>query len=133
MNMFTKLRVAAVLIGGFAAAFTSPLLAASLDADTIKLPQMTAALERGKQNYDEKCATCHGRNAAGTDKGPTFLHRVYHPGHHGDSAFYRAAKSGARAHHWPFGNMPPVRDVTDKQIQSIIRYVRALQQANGLF
>ena len=30
----------------------------------------------------------HGR---GTDKGPTFISRIYHPGHHGDGAFYMFA------------------------------------------
>lgn len=111
----------------------SPLQAAPLDPSTVKQPKMSPALNVGKLNYEAKCAKCHGQNIAGTDKGPTFLHRVYHPGHHGDGAFYIAAKRGAQAHHWPFGNMPAVKGVTDEQIKSIILYVRAMQQANGLF
>ena len=101
--------------------------------DTIKLPVMTPALNLGKMNYDAYCASCHGVSGVGTDKGPTFLHRVYHPGHHGDGAFFLAPKRGVRAHHWPFGNMPPVENITDKQIEKIIGYVRALQKANGIF
>jgi len=107
--------------------------AEQLSPDTVKLPAMTPALNLGKLNYDAKCAQCHGVNTVGTDKGPTFLHRVYHPGHHADGAFFLAPKRGVRAHHWRFGNMPPVKDISDAQIKSIIAYVRAVQQANGIF
>jgi mono/diheme cytochrome c family protein len=108
-------------------------IAQALDPNKVVQPKMTPALSLGKLNYEAKCAKCHGKNAAGTDKGPTFLHRVYHPGHHGDGAFYKAAKRGSRAHHWPFGDMAPVKGVTDAQIKTIIQYVRGLQKANGLF
>jgi mono/diheme cytochrome c family protein len=109
------------------------LAAGALDPAKVKQPEMTPALNLGKLNYDAKCAQCHGVNAAGTDKGPTFLHRVYHPGHHGDGAFFLAPKRGVRAHHWPFGDMPPVAGVSDAQIEKIVLYVRALQRANGIF
>jgi mono/diheme cytochrome c family protein len=104
-----------------------------LDLAAVKLPEMTPALNLGKLNYDAKCASCHGLNGAGTDKGPTFLHRVYHPGHHGDGAFFLAPRRGVRAHHWPYGDMPPVPDVSDAQIEKIVLYVRALQRVNGIY
>mgnify|MGYP003706315529 CR=1 FL=1 len=106
---------------------------AQMDPSSVRLPAMTPALNLGKLSYDAKCASCHGVNTAGTDKGPTFLHRVYHPGHHGDGAFYMAPKKGTRAHHWKFGDMPPVDEISDAQIKNIISYVRALQNANGVF
>jgi cytochrome c len=96
-------------------------------------PKMTPHLNVGKLNFDKFCASCHGSSGRGTDKGPTFISRIYHPGHHGDGAFYIAAKRGARAHHWPFGDMKPVPGITDPQIKSIVAYVRAVQKANGLF
>ncbi|MBT5299582.1 MAG: cytochrome c [Rhodospirillales bacterium] len=96
-------------------------------------PQPTPELNIGKMNYEAHCASCHGKTAGGTDKGPTFISRIYHPGHHGDGAFYIAAKRGARAHHWPFGNMKPIPGITDQQIAAIVAYVRAVQKANGLF
>jgi len=101
--------------------------------DNPKEPPMTPRLNLGKLSYDAFCASCHGKTGGGTDKGPTFIHRVYHPGHHGDGSFYVAAKKGARAHHWPFGDMKPVKGVTDAQLGPIIEYVRAVQKANGLF
>lgn len=112
----------------------APLASAQqLEAGSIKTPEMTPELNLGKMMYDRFCASCHGANAVGTDKGPTFLHRVYHPGHHGDQAFLLAPKQGARAHHWKFGDMKPVKDVNDAQLQSILKYIRALQKANGIF
>lgn len=96
-------------------------------------PKMTPELNLGKMSFDAYCALCHGKTAGGTDKGPTFISRIYHPAHHGDRAFMIAPKQGAKAHHWQFGDMPPVDGVTDKQLESIIEYVRAVQRANGLF
>ncbi len=96
-------------------------------------PKMSPDLNLGKMNYEAYCASCHGTTARGTDKGPTFISRIYHPGHHGDGAFYIAPKKGARAHHWQFGDMPPVAGVNETQLKTIIEYVRAVQQANGLF
>lgn len=104
-----------------------------IDPKSVKTPTLSSELNLGKMFYDVKCASCHGENAAGTDKGPTFIHRVYHPGHHGDGAFYIAPKRGIKAHHWPFGDMPPVEGITDNQIEKIVQYVRALQKANGVF
>ena len=106
---------------------------AGVPAQGVELPEMTPKLNLGKMNYDHFCAKCHGANGVGTDTGPTFLHRVYHPGHHGDAAFFRAAKQGVRAHHWRFGDMKPVAGITDQQLKTIVTYVRALQKANGVF
>ncbi len=96
-------------------------------------PKMTPQLNLGKLNYDLYCSACHGKTAGGSDTGPTFISRIYHPGHHGDRAFFNAPRRGVRAHHWPFGDMKPVPGVTGKQISLIIKYVRAVQKANGLF
>jgi mono/diheme cytochrome c family protein len=96
-------------------------------------PKMTPDLNVGRMNYEAYCASCHGKTARGTDKGPTFISRIYHPGHHSDGAFFVAARNGARAHHWQFGNMDPVPEVNDSQLEYIVKYVRAVQQANGIF
>ncbi len=113
--------------------FTDLAQAAETSPGSVKAPEMTPQLNLAKMSYDAYCASCHGQNTAGTEKGPSFLHRVYHPGHHGDTAFVRAAKQGARAHHWQFGDMPAVKDITDPQIELVIKYIRATQRANGLF
>ena len=64
---------------------------------------------------------------------PPLVHRIYEPSHHGDMAFVLAARNGVRAHHWPFGDMPPVgQPLTDGELAAIIAYVRELQRANGI-
>lgn len=98
-----------------------------------KQPKMTPELNVGKMNYDAYCASCHGKTAGGSEKGPTFISRIYHPGHHSDAAFLIAPKQGARAHHWMFGDMPPVDGINETQLRTIIEYVRAVQKANGIF
>ena len=83
--------------------------------------------------FEAKCAACHGANAAGQDGvAPPLVHKIYEPSHHGDAAFLLAAKNGVRAHHWRFGNMPPVEGLTDGDVKMIVAYVRELQRANGI-
>jgi len=107
--------------------------AQTIDPSSIKEPAATPEVNLGKMSYQAFCQECHGVNGAGTDKGPPFLNKVYHPGHHGDQSFYIAAKNGARAHHWKFGDMKPVPGVSEAQVTHIISYVRALQKANGIW
>lgn len=102
-------------------------------ADVV-IPALVGQAAAGATLYDANCAQCHGNVAQGVEgAGPPFLNRIYEPGHHGDAAFYSAARIGVRAHHWRFGNMPPVAGVTETDVAAIIAYVRALQKANGVF
>ena len=60
--------------------------------------------------------------------------KIYEPGIHGERrriiSWRREVAS--RAHHWPFGDMPPVEGIEDAQIERIVTYVRELQRANGI-
>lgn len=89
------------------------------------------ALE-GEAVFNATCAECHGPNAAGTNLGPPLIHDIYNPGHHSDQAFYLAAANGVRAHHWPYGDMPAQPQVSRDEVTLIIRYIRELQEANGI-
>ena len=40
-------------------------------------------------------------------------------------------RNGAPQHHWGFGNMPAVEDITDDQIKQVIAYIRTQQQELG--
>ena len=90
----------------------------------------------GKQLFDKHCAACHGTDLKGVDKGdkkgPPLLHKIYEPSHHGDAAFQLAARNGVRAHHWPFGDMAPVPQVTPDDVAHITAYVRAEQRKVGI-
>ncbi|MGB5869481.1 MAG: cytochrome c [Albidovulum sp.] len=98
------------------------------------IPDLTGAAVLGQSVYADNCAACHGETLTGVeDKGPPFLHEFYLPGHHGDAAFFAAVVNGAQAHHWGFGDMPPVPGLTQAEIGAIVDFVRSVQKANGLF
>ena len=100
----------------------------------INIPQLTAVQRVGERAFNENCAACHGENASGQEGvAPPLVHKIYEPSHHGDASFRLAAQNGVRAHHWPYGDMPPVPDITERDVNNIIAYVRALQRANGIF
>ncbi len=86
----------------------------------------------GKNLYEKNCSSCHGVTGNGSDKGPPFMHKIYEPSHHGDEAFYRAAINGVKAHHWKFGNMPPVPGIERRDVGKILPYLRWLQRQNGI-
>ena len=98
----------------------------------VKVPDLSAVAITGKTAFEANCAACHGAKAAGTDKGPPLVHDIYNPGHHADGAFFLAVRLGVRQHHWPYGDMPPQRQVTEPQVAAIVQYVRELQAANGI-
>ncbi|PCI40338.1 MAG: cytochrome C [Rhodospirillaceae bacterium] len=145
MNMnIVGLAVGALVIGGVGVTFLKSEEPTNRSVDghstpkgqafapkDIKLPAFNLTEKRGEAAYTENCAACHGERTVGTDQGPPFLHRVYVPGHHGDAAFYSAAKIGVRQHHWQFGNMPPLPDISDGTMKSIIAYIRGIQSVNG--
>lgn len=99
----------------------------------VKVPELTGVAVAGEQLFNANCASCHGANAAGRDGvAPPLVHKIYEPNHHGDQSFILAAQRGVRAHHWPFGNMPPVTGATEGDLRKIVAYVRTLQRANGI-
>ncbi len=105
-------------------------------AQTLQAPQANPKLmpnaAQGKRLFEKHCASCHGMDLKGSDKGPPFLHPVYEPSHHGDAAFQMAVKNGSRAHHWRFGDMPPVLGVSPDEVVHITAYVRQVQRQNGI-
>ena len=100
------------------------------DTATAPLEPIPAGAD-GQVVYQARCASCHGDDLRGTDKGPSQLSIVYEPNHHGDDAYRAAIRNGVAQHHWGFGNMPAVEDITDEQIELVIDYIRNQQQTFG--
>lgn len=86
----------------------------------------------GKPLYETHCASCHGVDLNGTEIGPPMLHRVYEPSHHSDAAFQMAVAQGVIAHHWQFGDMPPVEGLTPDDVAHITAYIRMHQRRAGI-
>lgn len=130
----TQLIVIAVMIGGVVIVLSRFLgMSDGVEAVNVRVPQQLSSLaQNGKVLFETNCAGCHGQMGGGTDQGPPLVHDIYNPGHHADISFLLAARNGVRAHHWPFGNMPPQPQVNEAQIEAIVKYVRELQEANGI-
>jgi mono/diheme cytochrome c family protein len=99
----------------------------------VQVPKLSQTAQAGEELFNTYCASCHGRNAAGQDGvAPPLVHKIYEPNHHADRSFRRAARIGVHAHHWPFGNMPPVTGIEANEVDEVVAYVRELQRANGI-
>jgi len=127
--------IVAIIAAGFAL-FGLP---AKQTADTgvgivaVNMPSLSSTAKTGQKLFSANCALCHGANADGREgKGPPLIHKIYEPSHHGDASFQSAALNGVRAHHWRFGNMPPVAGIKPKDVDLIIAYVREVQRHNGI-
>lgn len=105
-------------------------------ASAQSLPQPSSGLmpqpAMGKRLFDKHCVACHGLDLKGSDKGPPMLHPIYEPSHHGDASFQAVVRYGVRAHHWKFGDMPPVQGVSPDEVAHITAYVRQQQRAVGI-
>ena len=100
--------------------------------DSVVVPALSDDDLAGERAFEQHCMGCHGKNAAGTKSGPPLVHKIYEPSHHSDGAFFRAVRQGVTAHHWHYGHMPILPAVSDPEVAAIVRYVRALQRANGI-
>jgi mono/diheme cytochrome c family protein len=100
-------------------------------ADTGIPPQDPELVAAGAALYQASCATCHGSDLRGTDLGPSHLSKVYEPSHHADIAFLFAVQQGSQAHHWRFGDMPPVPGLTESDVAAIVAFVRETQRIEG--
>lgn len=127
MNRIRKRQLAAGLIA---------LFSLSVQAQGWQVPKPSPGLmpnaAAGKPLFDRNCASCHGADLKGSDKGPPLLHRIYESSHHADASFQLAAKNGVRAHHWQFGDMAPLPQVTPDDVAHITAYVRAEQRKVGI-
>ena len=93
--------------------------------------QNPALVAEGETMYQASCAACHGSDLRGTAVGPSHLSVIYNPDHHGEGAFAVAAITGVKAHHWRFGDMPPVAGITQEDMVRIIAFIREAQRTEG--
>lgn len=91
----------------------------------VKVPHLSPKALSGQELYLESCASCHGPSTGGTHQGPPLV--MYDEAHHPDGRFYDAVKKGVIQHHWSFGDMPAIPDISQSEIALIIAYVREIQ------
>ena len=91
-------------------------------------PDLVAA---GAELHATSCASCHGVDLRGTDRGPSHLSEIYEPNHHADGAFLLAVRRGVAPHHWSFGPMPVIESLSDADVEAIVAFVRDAQGREG--
>ena len=129
-----KILIVGILIGGVGVIVNNVISgdgnAAVVD---VSMPNtLSPVAQKGQKAFAANCAACHGENGSGSDKGPPLIHDIYNPGHHADEAFFRAAESGVQRHHWNFGNMPAQPQVSKKDVEDIVAFIREVQSRNGI-
>ena len=87
---------------------------------------------KGELLFQQNCQICHGKKGRGTNQGPPLVDNIYNSSHHANLAFNLAVKNGVRSHHWRFGDMKPIPDVSPIMIGHITQYVRKLQRQAGI-
>ena len=122
------MKIHLTLIVLFASFFSQQAISQSVETE-IRVPFRFAI---GKNLYEKNCGQCHGMAGNGSEEGPPLMHKVYEPSHHGDESFYRAVSQGAKAHHWKFGDMKPIPELSDRDVGKILPYVRWLQVQHGI-
>ncbi len=123
MNYTTIILIIAALTGSTSAS-------ASSEQDDIKIP---FKLAKGQVLFEHYCSSCHGQDLNGSDQGPPLVHPFYKPSHHDDASFYKAGLKGVKAHHWNFGDMPPVNGMSKRKMDHIVPYIRFYQQQKKLY
>ena len=86
----------------------------------------------GRSLFNNYCAGCHGLRGLGTQQGPPLMHQTYRSDHHADFVFHMAVRDGVRSHHWGFGDMKPLPNVTPEATEHIIAYIRQEQRKKGI-
>jgi hypothetical protein len=89
------LLVVGLIVGGLGLIRNQPE-----DQRELVVPDLSAEAKMGEVAFANYCVECHGKNAAGSDKGPPLVHQIYRPSHHSDFSFVRAMTVGVPQHHW---------------------------------
>ena len=100
---------------------------------TPTIPELTPLAQHGRVVISEKCADCHGVDGTGGSRnGPPMLHPMYRDEIFPDFVFKRSVREGKREKNWRFGPMPAMPDLSDKDIDGVIAFVREVHTATGV-
>jgi len=95
-------------------------------------PAAYAPTEAGQAAFADNCATCHGRHAESTGRGPALTLPAYGPAQLPDHRFREAVRQGTPARYDDLGAMPAFPDLPDHRIDQMLTLVRELQSTRGV-
>ena len=82
----------------------------------------------GQKYFYQVCANCHGVDAAGGNKAPTFLQEIFLPTNFTNERIAKTILNGSSSE-----EMPSQRNkINDEQIKEIIKYIRFSQREKGV-
>lgn len=87
---------------------------------------------KGLTIFQTNCVACHGPSGSGTVQGPPLVHQVYRSNHHANLSFHLAVRDGVKSHHWNYGDMKPIPEITPEETEHVIAYIRREQRRKGL-
>lgn len=93
-------------------------------------PKLSAPKEYqlGQTSYHRVCAQCHGADAMGGGRAPTFLQEKFSAKNFTNRRMVRTILNGSDS-----GSMPSQKKkVTDDEIKEIIKYIRHSQREAGI-
>lgn len=125
--MIFAISIAAILlmlVGGdfFRASKDGDYMRAGLDSEQIR--------KEGLLLYNENCLECHGVHGRGTSFGPALTNKLYQTPLFKDKAFAQAIIYGVDEHHWNYGPMKPITELSQTHIAMITAYIRQVQNAH---
>ncbi|MEG3617133.1 cytochrome c [Magnetovibrio sp. PR-2] len=104
----------------------------SIKANVV-VPELTPLQQAGRADFAKLCQDCHGADGSGgSRKGQPLIHPMYRENVFPDYVFKKALRDGKREKNWRFGEMPPTKGITEPQIDNIVSFVRAVQNASGI-
>ena len=128
------------MVGSFTLLVLSMILAAceKVDPEERRLslhlppPGFKGDTRNGRTHFQKYCMECHGQEGKGTPQGPPLVHKIYQSRHHANLSFHIAVRDGVKSHHWSFGDMKPVLEITPEETEHVVAYIRQEQKKEGI-
>ena len=83
----------------------------------------------GQEYFHKVCASCHGADAGGGNRAPSFLQKIFHSTKFSDKKIANTILNGTKS-----GSMPSQKNkVNAMRIREIIKYIRFSQREAGMY
>ena len=83
----------------------------------------------GQEYFHKVCANCHGADAGGGNRAPSFLQEIFNSTRFSNRKIANTILNGSKS-----GAMPSQKNrVNDLQIREIIKYIRFSQREAGMY
>ena len=127
--------IAWIVFGAVAALVYVALSGEGDDGVTVEViaAELSEEAIQGEALFKANCPGVPRRERGGHEAGSAADSRHLQSGSPFGQGFLSGGRRlGVRAHHWPYGDMPPQPQVKEAEVALIIRYIRELQEANGI-